>query len=81
MRYLWLALAIALAFSGLAVARLLKLSQPAAYAVMWVPMFLALFPFMKPWMPKAKFSYWAMAAAISTVVSWLLYFGFTRFGG
>jgi hypothetical protein len=80
MRYLWLVLATLLLLIGFAVGRLLELSQPAAYTVAWVPSFLALFPFMKRWMPKVKFAYWVMAAAISTVVSWLLYFGFTRLG-
>lgn len=81
MRYLWLVFAILLLVIGLAVGRLLKLPQPVAQIVSTVPFFLAMFPFMKRWMPKAKFAYWAMAAAISTVVSWLLYFGFARLGG
>jgi len=80
MPYLWLAFAILLALIGAAVGRLLKLPQPAALTVIMVPGFLALFPFMKRWMPRARFAYWVTAAAISTVVSWLLYFGFTRLG-
>ena len=81
MRYLWLVLAISLLFTGIAVGRFFKLSPPVAYAVGTVPMFLASFPFVKRWMPKAKFSYWVTAAAVSTAVGWLLYFGFTRLGG
>jgi predicted branched-subunit amino acid permease len=81
MRYLWLAFAILVAFIGAAVGRLLKLLPPAALTVIMVPMFLALFPFMKRWMPEATFAYWATAAAISTAVAWLLYLGFSRFGG
>lgn len=81
MRYLWLALAILLLLIGLAVGRLLKLPQPVAQAVATVPSFLAMYPFAKRWMPKARFVYWVLAAAISTAVGWLLYFGFTRLGG
>jgi hypothetical protein len=73
LRYLWLALAFLLLLIGCAVGRLLKLPPPAAQAVATVPFFLALFPFIKRWMPKAKFAYWVTAAAISTAVGWLLY--------
>lgn len=44
MHYLWLAFPILLAIVGVAVARLLKLQQPAVQVVIGVPMFLALFP-------------------------------------
>jgi hypothetical protein len=81
MRYLWLVFAILLLFIGMAVGRLLKLPQPLAQIVGTVPFFLAMFPFMKRWMPKAKFSYWLTAAAVATAVSWLLYFVFARLGG
>ena len=73
MRYLWLAFAVLVALIGAAVGRLLKLPQPAAQAVIMVPMFLALFPFMKRWMPKVRFVSWVLVAVISTVVGWLLY--------
>ena len=75
MRYLWLAFAILVALIGAAVGRLLKLPQLAALPVIMVPMFLALFPFMKRWMPKARFVSWVLVAVISTVVGWLLYVG------
>jgi ABC-type iron transport system FetAB permease component len=81
MRYLWLVLAILLLLIGFAVGRLFKLQQPTAYIVMWVPFFLATYPFMKRWMPKAKFYYWLTVAVISSAVWWLLYLGFTRLGG
>jgi hypothetical protein len=81
MHYLWLAFAVLVGLIGAAVGHLLKLPSPAAQAVGMVPMFLALFPFMKRWMPKARFAYWVTAAAISTAVGWLLYFGFARLGG
>lgn len=74
MRYLWLAFAILVALIGAAVGRLLKLPQPAALTVIMVAMFLTLFPFMKRWMPKASFVSWVIAAVISTIVGWLLYF-------
>lgn len=74
MHYLRLAFPILVAFIGVAVARLLKLQQPAVQIVIGVPMFLALFPFMKRWMPEARFLAWVLVAVISTVVAWLLYF-------
>jgi hypothetical protein len=74
MHYLWLALPILVALISVAVARLLKLQQPAVQVVIGIPMFLALFPFMKRWMPKARFASWVLVAVISTVVGWLLYF-------
>jgi hypothetical protein len=80
-RYLWLVFAISILIIGIAVGRLLKLQQPMAQIVATVPTFLATYPFMKRWMPKAKFYYWLTAAAVSTVSWWLLYFGFTRLGG
>jgi len=73
MHYLWLAFAMVVAIIGAAVGRLLKLPQPAALIVIMVPMFLALFPFMKRWMPEARFASWALAAVISTVVGCLLF--------
>lgn len=73
MHYLWLVLAILVGLIGVIVGRLLKLPSPAAEMVGMVPMFLALFPFMKRWMPKARFAYWVTAAAISSAVGWLLY--------
>ncbi|MBC8028630.1 MAG: hypothetical protein H7Z16_00835 [Pyrinomonadaceae bacterium] len=45
MHYLWLAFPILVALIGAAVARLLKLPQPAAQTVATVPMFLAIFPY------------------------------------
>jgi len=74
MHYLWLAFPILVAFIGVAVGRLLKLQQPAVQIVIGVPMFLAIYPFMKRWMPEARFVSWIIAAVISTVVGWLLYF-------
>lgn len=81
MRYLWLVFAISLLFIGIAVGRFFKLSPPVAYAAGTVPAFLATYPFMKRWMPKATFYYWLTAAVISTAVGWLVHSGFTRLGG
>lgn len=80
MRYVWLALALLVGVVGVLCGRLLGLSRDATATLAVVSTFLALFPFMKPWMPKMKFAYWALAAAISTAVAWLFYLGFSRFG-
>lgn len=76
MRYLWLLLALLAGLIGAAVGRLLKLQPPAVHVVIMVPMFLALFPFLKPLMPKARFVIWVLVAVGSTVVGWLIYVGF-----
>jgi hypothetical protein len=81
MKYEWLLLSIAAGAVGVTVARALGLSQLPAVTIISVPMFLASFPFMKYWMPKATFVYWVTVAAISTGLAWLLYFGVTRLGG
>ena len=80
MRYLWLAFAFLVAVIGVVVGRLLNLSQPTEVILGTALTFLALFPFVKRWMPKAKFALWALAAAISVVVAWLLYLCFARLG-
>jgi len=74
MHYVWLAFPILVALIGAAVGRLLELQQPVVQVVIGVPMFLALFPFMKRWMPEGRFVSWVIAAVISTVIGWLLYF-------
>ncbi len=81
MRYVWLVLAFLVAVIGVLVGRLLGLSREVTVSLASIPMFLVMFPFMKPWMPKMKFAYWALAIAIGEVVSWLLFLAFSRFGG
>lgn len=81
MQYLWLALPIVVAIVGVLVGRALNLSEPVAVPLGSAGTFLALFPFMRRWMPKARFGYWVTAAAISTAVAWLLYLGLSRIGG
>lgn len=81
MKYRWLILEIVVIVVGVMASRALKLSTPVAMTVTLVPAFLVSFPFMKHWMPKASFAYWVTAAAISTAVGWLFYFGFNRLGG
>lgn len=76
MRYLWLGLAFVVGVIGVVVGRLLKLSPSTTATLSIVPSFLALFPFMKRWMPTAKFAHWATAAAISTAVAWLFIWAF-----
>jgi hypothetical protein len=79
-RFLWLALAVVVGFTGLAVGRALHLPMLAAVCLGAVPAFLVSFPFMKRWMPQTKFRYWAMAAALWVFFAWLLNFAFSRFG-
>jgi hypothetical protein len=74
-KYHWLLIAIGAGAVGFMVARALGLSQIATVTMGSVPYFLTSFPFMKHWMPKASFLSWLTAAAISTLIAWLLYFG------
>ena len=76
MRYVWLALAFLVTVVGVLVGRLLGLSGEATVVLATVPMFLTLFPFLKPWMPKLSFAYWALTIAIGAAVSWLLFVAF-----
>ena len=81
MRYVWLVLAFLVAVISVFVGRLLRLPPPATAALAGVATSLAMFPFMKRWMPKTTFVHWAIATAIAAVFGWLLYIGFSRFGG
>lgn len=81
MRYVWLALAFLVAVIGVLVGRLLSLSPPTTVTLAAVSSSLVSFPFMRRWMPKVTFSLWAIATAIGAAVAWLLYLGFSRFGG
>ena len=38
---------------------------------------LVLFPFVKRWMPKTRFAYWAIGVVFAAGVSWLLYLAFS----
>ncbi|MBA2704177.1 MAG: hypothetical protein H0U60_10030 [Blastocatellia bacterium] len=80
MQYTWLVLAFLLAVISVFVGRLLRLSPPATVALAGVATSLAMFPFMKRWMPKTSFGLWAIATAIGAVAGWLLYLGFSRLG-
>lgn len=81
MRYVWLALAFLVAVVGVFVGRALSLSRPASATLTGFLTILAMFPFMKRWMPKTTFVNWAITTAIGAAVAWLLYLGFSRFGG
>jgi len=76
-RYIWLVLALLVAVMGVLVGRLLGLSLETTSILAAIPMFLMLFPFLKPWMPKLKFAHWALSIAIGGAVSWLLYLAFS----
>lgn len=80
MKYRWLLIAIVVFAVGFMASRALDLSTPATVTVTLFPAFLASYPFMKHWMPKASFLYWVTAAALSTVAGWSLYVVFTRLG-
>ena len=81
MRYLWLALAFLVAVGGVLAGLRLGLSREATVTLTLIPMFLVMFPFMKQWMPKAKFAHWALLVVIGAAVTWLLFLVFSRFGG
>jgi hypothetical protein len=80
MRYVWLAFAFLVAVVGVFVGRALSLSPPASATLTGTLTILAMFPFMKRWMPKTSFGLWAITTAIGAVVTWLIYLGFSRLG-
>jgi len=73
MRYIWLALAFLVAMGAVLVCRRLGFSQEAIATLAGIPTLLVLFPFVKRWMPKTKFAYWAIGVVFAAGVSWLLY--------
>jgi hypothetical protein len=81
MRYVWLVLCFLVAVISVFIGRSLGLSPAANVALTGIATSLAMFPFMKRWMPKTSFGLWALATAIGAAVGWLLYLGFSRFGG
>ena len=76
MRYIWLALAFLVAIIGILVGLRLGFSKETTSVLATVPVLLTLYPFLKRWMPKMKFLYWALTVAIGAVVSWLLFLVF-----
>ncbi len=78
MQYVWLVIAFLVAVIGVFVGRLLRLSPPATVALAGVATSLAMFPFMKRWMPKTSFGLWVIATAIGAAFGWLLYLAFSR---
>ena len=82
MRYFWLALTFSLvAVIGIFVGRALGVSPAATTTLAGVLAFLALFPFRKRQTPKITFTQWVIPIVIGAAVAWLLYLGFSRFGG
>ena len=73
MRYLWLGLALLVAIVVVLVGRFLKLSQEATAVIALAPTFLALFPFVKQFAPKLRFSVWVIADVIGAAVAWMLF--------
>ncbi|MDX6446106.1 MAG: hypothetical protein QOH71_3180 [Blastocatellia bacterium] len=76
MRYLWLVLAFVVALVSVLVGRSLRLSREATATAAIVPMWLAMFPFMKQYAPKLKFSVWALIAVVSAAVAGVLFYVF-----
>jgi len=73
MRYVWLALAFLVAMAAVLVCRQLGFSQETTATLAAIPTLLVLFPFVKRWMPKTNFAYWAIGVVFAAGVSWLLY--------
>jgi hypothetical protein len=72
-RYIWLVLAFMVAIISVLVGLRLGFSRENTVILAIVATSLTLFPFLKRWMPKMKFLYWAFTVAIGAVVSWLLF--------
>ena len=73
MRYLWLALAFLVGMVAVIICRRLGFSQETTATLAGIPTLLLLFPFVKRWMPKTNFAYWAIGVGFAAGVSWLLY--------
>ena len=73
MRYVWLALAFLVAMVAVIICRRFGFSQETTATLAGIPTLLLLFPFVKRWMPKTKFAYWAIGVVFAACISWLLY--------
>ena len=73
MRYVWLVLTFLVAMVAVVVCRRLGFSQETTATLAAIPTLLVLFPFVKRWMPKTNFAYWAIGVVFAAGVSWLLY--------
>jgi uncharacterized membrane protein required for colicin V production len=76
MRYLGLVLAFVAAVVSVLVGRLLGLSREATVTLGMALTGFALFPFMKAFTPKLKFSLWALTTVIGTAVAGVLFYVF-----
>jgi hypothetical protein len=72
-RFLWLALAIVAGVIGLAVGSALHLSKNVDAGLGALAIFVASFPFMKPWMPQVKFRSWLIGATVFPLWMVVLY--------
>ena len=73
MRYVWLALAFLVAMVAVVICSRLGFSPETTATLAAIPTLLVLFPFVKRWMPKTNFAYWAIGVVFAAGVSWLLY--------
>ena len=76
MRYIWLALGFLVAIISVLVGLRLGFSRENTAILAIVAMSLTQYPFLKRWMPKMKFLYWAFTNAIGAAVFWLLFLVF-----
>jgi uncharacterized membrane protein required for colicin V production len=76
MRYLWLGLTLVVAVVSVLVGRSLGLSREATAILGTALTGFALFPFMKQYAPKLRFSVWVLTTVISAAVAGALFFVF-----
>lgn len=80
MRYVWLLIALLVGVVTALIARALQLTPVVTVGLTAVITSLALFPFLRRWMPKTSFTAWAIGTVIGAGVSWLIYVAFSRLG-
>jgi uncharacterized membrane protein len=73
MRYVWLVIAFLVAVIGVFVGRFLGLSRDATVTTTMALIFLTLYPFVKQFAPKLRFSVWVIADVIGAAVAWMLF--------
>jgi uncharacterized membrane protein required for colicin V production len=76
MRYLWLVLVLVVAAVSVLVGRSLGLSREATATLGTALTGVALFPFMKQYAPKLRFSVWALTTVIGAAVVGVLFYVF-----
>lgn len=78
--YLWLLLALVVDCVAIMLSRTLHLPESVAMSLTTGVAMLALFPFLKRWLPKVTFAQWVIVVVVGALSTGLIYFAFSKLG-